>query len=49
VNGQAVTTPNSLTTMMSQLRPGARVTLHWENPSGQRKTSTLTLGAAPAR
>jgi S1-C subfamily serine protease len=49
VNGQAVTTPNSLTTMMSQLRPGAKVTLHWENPSGQQKTSTLTLGAAPAR
>jgi S1-C subfamily serine protease len=49
VNGQAVTTPNSLTTMMSQLRPGAQVTLHWENPSGQQKTSTLTLGAAPAR
>jgi S1-C subfamily serine protease len=49
VNGQAVTTPNSLTTMMSQLRPGARVTLQWENPSGQQKTSTLTLSAAPAR
>ena len=49
VNGQVVTTPNSLTTMMSQLRPGAKVTLHWENPSGQQKTSMLTLGAAPAR
>jgi S1-C subfamily serine protease len=49
VNGQAVTTPSSLTTMMSQLRPGARVTLQWENPSGQKKASTLTLAAAPAR
>jgi S1-C subfamily serine protease len=49
VNGQAITTPSSLTTMMSQLRPGAQVTLHWEDPSGQQKTSTLTLGAAPAR
>jgi S1-C subfamily serine protease len=49
VNGQAVTTPNSLTTMMSQLRPGAKVTLNWEKPGGQQKTSTLTLAPAPAR
>ena len=49
VNGQAVTTPGSLTAMMSGFRPGTKVTLSWETAGGQRKTGTLTLGAAPAR
>jgi S1-C subfamily serine protease len=49
VNGQQVTTPGSLTTMMSGFRPGTKVTLSWETVSGNHKTGTLTLGAAPAR
>ena len=49
VNGQPVTTPGSLTTMMSGFRPGTKVKLSWETISGQNKTETLTLGAAPAR
>jgi len=49
VNGQAVTTPGSLTAMMSRFRPGTKVTLSWETAGGQRKTGALTLGAAPAR
>ena len=49
VNGQAVTTPGSLTAMMSGFRPGTKVTLSWETAGGQRKRGTLTLGAAPAR
>ncbi len=49
VNGQAVTTPGSLTAMMSRFRPGTKVTLSWETAGGQRKAGALTLGAAPAR
>jgi S1-C subfamily serine protease len=49
VNGQAVTTPGSLTAMMSGFRPGTKVTLSWETVSGNHKRGTLTLGAAPAR
>jgi S1-C subfamily serine protease len=49
VNGHAVTTPGSLTAMMSGFRPGTKVTLSWQTVSGRPKTGTLTLGAAPAR
>ena len=49
VNTHAVTTPGSLTAMMSGFRPGTKVTLSWETVNGQQKTGTLTLGAAPAR
>lgn len=49
VNGQDVTTPGSLTTIMGKYHPGDRVTLHWVTLGGQRRTGTLTLSAAPAR
>jgi S1-C subfamily serine protease len=49
VNGQAITTPGSLTMMMSKFRPGAQVSIDWVNTSGQRKAGRLALGAAPAR
>jgi S1-C subfamily serine protease len=49
VNGQAVTTPGSLTMIMSKFRPGARVSIDWVNANGQRKAGSVALGAAPAR
>jgi S1-C subfamily serine protease len=49
VNGQAITTPSSLTMTMSKFRPGAHVRIDWVNTNGQRKAGTVTLGAAPAR
>jgi S1-C subfamily serine protease len=49
VNGRAVTTPNSLTTLMNAFRPGARVSLSWETTDGRHVTRTLVLAAAPAR
>jgi S1-C subfamily serine protease len=49
VNGQAVTTPSSLTRTMEGFHPGARVTLGWETVAGQHRTSTVALGAAPAK
>jgi S1-C subfamily serine protease len=49
VNGQAVTSPTSLTAMMSASRPGSQVRLSWETIGGQKKTTVVTLTAAPAR
>ena len=49
VNGQAVTSPTALTAMMSASRPGSRVKLRWETIGGQKKTTLVTLTAAPAR
>ena len=49
VNGQAVTSPAALTAMMSASRPGSRVRLGWESIGGQKKTTLVTLTAAPAR
>ncbi len=49
VNGQAVTSPNALTAMMSASRPGSRVKLSWQTIGGQKKTTLVTLTAAPAR
>jgi len=49
VNGQAVTSPTALTAMMSASQPGSRVKLSWETIGGQKKTTLVTLTAAPAR
>ena len=49
VNGQAITTPGSLTALMSGSRPGSKVTLRWETPDGQQRKATLALSAAPAK
>lgn len=49
VNGRAVTTPSSLTQAMEGFRPGTKVSLGWETAAGQHRTSTIALGAAPAR
>jgi hypothetical protein len=49
VNGQAVTSPTALTAMMSASRPGSQVKLSWETIGGQKKTTLVTLTAAPAR
>ncbi len=48
-NGQAITTPGSLTTLMSGSRPGSKVNLRWETPDGQQRKATLALSAAPAK
>ena len=49
VDGQPVSTPSGLTQSVSGLKPGARVKLGWETRAGQHRTSTVTLGAAPAK
>jgi S1-C subfamily serine protease len=48
VNGQTVTTPNSLTGIMAKFRPGSHVKLSIVAVStGQKETKTLILGAKP--
>ena len=49
VNGQPVTTPGSLTQTMEGFRPGVKVTLGWQTPAGQHRTSQVTLAPAPAK
>jgi S1-C subfamily serine protease len=47
VDGRTVTTPTSLTGIMSSLRVGAKVNLTWVTVAGQRTTHSLKLTAKP--
>ena len=47
VNGQAVTSPDDLTSMLARFHPGDTISVTWVSPSGQRTTSSLHLTAGP--
>jgi S1-C subfamily serine protease len=47
VNGQAIGSPDSLTSTVSRYHPGEVIAVTWVSPSGQRSTSNLTLTAGP--
>jgi S1-C subfamily serine protease len=47
VNGKTVSSPDSLTAIMSKYRPGSTVSLTWVTPAGQRKSGSLTLIQGP--
>ncbi|MBV9092490.1 MAG: trypsin-like peptidase domain-containing protein [Streptosporangiaceae bacterium] len=49
VNGQAVTTPGSLTAITARHHPGDVVTIAWEGTDGTRHAASITLGDGPAR
>jgi len=49
VDGQPVTSPNSLTSLMLQYRPGTTVSVGWADTSGGRHTSSILLIQAPPR
>ena len=49
VNGQAVTTPSSLTTIMSKFRGGDKVTVSYTGTNGAKQNVSLTLGTSPAK
>jgi S1-C subfamily serine protease len=49
VNGHAVTTPGSLTSITARYHPGDAVSVGWESTSGARHTTSITLGSGPAR
>jgi S1-C subfamily serine protease len=48
VNGQSVSTPTELTTMLQALLPGDSVALGWLDVSGQSHTASVTLATGPA-
>lgn len=48
VAGQPVTSPRSLTALVSRYRPGSRVALAWLAPGGSLHTAVVTLAAGPA-
>jgi len=48
VGGQPVTSPRSLTALVSRYHPGSRVALAWIAPGGSLHTAVMTLAAGPA-
>ena len=49
VNGAAVTTPDSLTSITARYHPGAVVSVGWVGVGGARHATSVTLGNGPAR
>ncbi len=49
VNGQAVTTPDSLTAITARYHPGDVVSVAWQAINGSRHTTRIMLGDGPAR
>jgi S1-C subfamily serine protease len=47
VNGQAIGSPQDLTSVVSKYRPGTTISVTWVSPSGQHTTSNLRLTAGP--
>ena len=48
IGGRAVTSPGSLTTLVSRYRPGSKAALAWVAPGGGPHTAVVTLTAGPA-
>jgi S1-C subfamily serine protease len=49
IDGHAVTSPGSLTTITARYHPGTVVSVGWEGVNGTRHTTPVTLGSGPAR
>jgi S1-C subfamily serine protease len=49
VNGQAVTTPDSLTAITARYHAGAIVAVSWEGLAGAKHTTSVKLSTGPAR
>ncbi len=47
VNGQAVGSPDDLSSILARFHPGDTISVTWVSPSGQRTTSSLHLAAGP--
>ena len=47
VNGRAVSSPDTLTQVLSDFRPGSTVSVTWVDTGGQRHTRSLSLIQAP--
>jgi S1-C subfamily serine protease len=49
VNGQPVTTPDSLSGITARYHPGTVVSVNWVGVNGLKHTSAMKLGSGPAR
>ena len=49
IDGQAVTTPGSLSDITARYHPGTVVSVTWTGVNGTRHTASVTLGIGPAR
>jgi S1-C subfamily serine protease len=49
VNGQPVSTPDSLRNAMATYHPGTRVSVGWVDTSGGKHTTPMTLTTGPVR
>jgi S1-C subfamily serine protease len=47
INGQAVGAPDTLTSTMAKFHPGDTISVAWTSPSGQHRTSNMTLQPGP--
>jgi S1-C subfamily serine protease len=45
--GQQVTSPAALTSVLSHLPGGKKITITWVTPAGQAETRVMTLAQAP--
>ncbi len=48
LGGQSVTSPRSLSALISHYRPGSRTVLAWVSPDGRLHTAVVRLSAGPA-
>ncbi len=48
IGGRTVTTPGSLTAIVSRYRPGSKAQVTWVSPGGARHRAVVTFGAGPA-
>ena len=48
INGQAVTSPSGIQALLEPYHPGDRVSVGWQDPSGQAHTATIVLATGPA-
>ncbi|HEY3735602.1 MAG TPA: trypsin-like peptidase domain-containing protein [Streptosporangiaceae bacterium] len=49
IDGQAITSPQTLTSALTKYHPGETITMTWVAPDGQHHTSSLTLTSGPAK
>ncbi|HEY2442445.1 MAG TPA: trypsin-like peptidase domain-containing protein [Streptosporangiaceae bacterium] len=49
IDGQAITSPQTLTNALTKYHPGETITMTWVAPNGQHHTSSLTLTSGPAK
>jgi S1-C subfamily serine protease len=48
INGQPVTGPSDIETLLAPYHPGDQVSMSWQDQSGQTHTTTIDLAAGPA-